>query len=326
MLIIFGFSISDKLIEKKYLASSLLQPNIDSINQSNLERLRINIPQHINLTNFYKTYGQRMLGDENLKIVSREQWGADNQYADPQFIKDFCQKNYCYQERYNPEDTFSEKEYWRSLELSTNYKKNFESYDNFFLQSLKKENNLDYYYLPVEEIVIHHTAGKFTTNFGESKQEIQKIYLMQAVQRKWKDIGYHYLIDGAGRIYEGNLGGKYSIGVHAYGHNRGTVSIALMGDFRPGHDKLTESMKKALIDLIKYLIKEYQLDISQKEFYLRKPDLSGRELSKNIIKGHKELDIKEEPTQCPGIEPNYLRKLIYPSLFEDIVFENIVTP
>jgi len=64
--------------------------------------------------------------------------------TDPQFIEDFCEKNYCYEDRYNPEDTFSEKEYWRSLELSINYKKNFESYDNFFLQSLKKENDFTY--------------------------------------------------------------------------------------------------------------------------------------------------------------------------------------
>ncbi len=318
LLIIFGFFVSNGLIEKKYLTSSLIQPNaeiiIDSFDKSNLEHLNIEIPQHINLTNFYRTYGQRMLGNENIKIISREEWGADNRYSDPQFIEDFCQKNYCYEDRYNPEDTFSEKEYWRSLELLINYNQNFKSYDNFFLQSLKKENGFVYYYLPVEEIVVHHTAGKFTTNFEESKKELRKIHLMTAAQRKWRDIGYHYLIDGNGRIYEGSLGGKYSVGIHAYGHNKGTVSISLMGDFRPDHDKLTKAMEKAFINLVEYLITEYELDINQEEFYLRKPNLSGREMNKNIIKGHMELDIREEPTECPGIDPEYLRGLIYPSL------------
>jgi len=314
LLILFGFFVGDGIIEKKYLTSSLLKPKTDSINQLTLEDLRIDIPSHINLTNFYKTYGQRMLGDNRINIISREEWGADNRYADTQFIENFCQKHYCYEDRYNPEDTFSEKEYWRSLELSINYKKNFESYDNFFIQSLKKDNDFVYHYLPVEAIVIHHTAGKFTTSFEESKKELQKIYLMTAVQRKWRDIGYHYLIDGKGRIYEGSLGGKYSIGIHAYGHNKGTIGIALMGDFRPGHDKLTEEMKKSLINLVKYIIKEYQLDISKKEFYLRKPDLSGREMTKNFIRGHMELDIREEPTECPGVNPEYLRNIIYSSL------------
>jgi len=313
LLIFFGVFINNEMIERKYLTSSLIQqtPKIvsSSFNKSNIE-----IPRHINLTNFYKTFGQRMLGNENIKIISREEWGADNHYADPQFIENFCQKNYCYEDRYNPEDTFSEKEYWRSLELLINYNQNFKSYDDFFLQSLKKENGFVYNYLPVEEIVVHHTAGKFTTDFEESKKELQKIYLMTAVQRRWRDIGYHYLIDGAGRIYEGSLGGKYSVGIHAYGHNKGTVSIAFMGDFRPGHDKLNEEMQKSFINLVKYLISQYELDISKEEFYLRKPDLSGREMSKSIIKGHMELDIREKPTECPGVNPEYLRELIYSSL------------
>jgi len=312
LLILLGVFISKGLIEKK---SFYEEPG-----QAMTSNLQINIPQYISLTNFYKTYGQRMLGNEDIKIISREEWGADNRYADPLFIESFCQKNYCYQEKYNPEDTFSEKEYWRSLELLINYRKNFEIYDNFFLQSIKKENNFVYYYLPVEEIIIHHTAGKFTTDFEESKKELRKIYFMQAVQRKWQDIGYHYLIDGNGRIYEGNLGGKYSIGIHTYGHNKATVSISLMGDFRPNHDELTEPMKKALVNLVKYLIKEYELDISQEKFYLRKSDLSGRERSENIIKGHKELDLREEPTECPGIEPGYLREIIYSSLKTSAVY------
>jgi hypothetical protein len=310
LFVAFGFFINNKVMEKSHLTSSLIQPNTETIIDS------IEIPQHINLTNFYRTYGQRMLGndDAGINIISREEWGADNRYSNPQFIENFCKKNYCYEDRYNPEDTFSEKEYWRSLELLINYNQNFKSYDNLFLQSIKKENGFVYDYLPVEEIVVHHTAGKFTTNFEESKKELRKIYLMTAVQRKWRDIGYHYLIDGAGRIYEGSLGGKYSVGIHAYGHNKGTIGISLMGDFRPGHDKLTKATEEAFINLIKYLIIEYELDINQEEFYLRKPDLSGREMNKNIIKGHMELDIREEPTECPGVDPEYLRELIYPSL------------
>ena len=109
LLILFGFFIGDELIEKKYLTSSLIQSKTDSMVQLNLEDLRIEIPPHINLTNFYKTYGQRMLGNNQINIISREKWGANNRYADPQFIEDFCQKNYCYEDRYNPEDTFQKK-------------------------------------------------------------------------------------------------------------------------------------------------------------------------------------------------------------------------
>ncbi|MFA5360463.1 MAG: peptidoglycan recognition family protein [Candidatus Paceibacterota bacterium] len=319
---VFGLTASLKLKENGFLASSLAQFEPEVIKDSNypnvdIKNLTFDIPQHINLTDFFQTFGQRLQGDEKVTIINREQWGADNQYADLDFINNFCQDNFCYPEEYDAEDSFSQQEYWIAKELGLNYKENFQLIDSFFLQSKEKENNLRYYYLPVEEIIIHHTAGKFTLNYEDSKQELQRIYLMQAVQRKWRDIGYHYLIDGAGRIYEGNLGGKYAIGTHTYGHNNATISIALMGDFRLGHDEFNASMQKALVNLVQYLAKEYQFDFSKKQFYLRKPNLAGREWTENFIKGHQEVDLKKEPTECPGVNPQFLRDLIYPYLFEN---------
>jgi hypothetical protein len=323
-----GFTISLELKANNHLTSSLVQFESEIIKDSScsnvdLDNLSLDISQQINLTNFYKTFGQRLLGNEDIKIISREQWEADNQYADLGYINDFCKNNFCYSEGYNPEDNFSKQEYWSSKELSLNYKQNFQLIDSFFLQSLEKENGFRYHYLPIEEIIIHHTAGNLTFNFEESKEELRRIYLMQAVQRKWQDIGYHYLIDAAGRIYEGNLGGKYTIGIHSYGHNNATISIALMGDFRPEHDKFNSSMQRSLISLIKYLVTEYQFDLSQEEFYLRKPNLAGREWTNTFIKGHEEIDIKEEPTECPGVSPDFLVNLIYPYLFENEILTTL---
>jgi hypothetical protein len=291
--------------------SSVLTASLKPIN----ENIALTIPPHVNLLDFYKTYGQRMLGNSNLKIISREEWGADNRYADPEFAKEICKKIYCYPEEYSPIDNFSQEEYLKAKELSINYKENFQNFDDFFRQKLQKENGVIYEYLPIEELMIHHTAGKFTTSLEESKNELQRIYLLHSVQRKWRDIGYHYLIDGAGRIYEGILGGKYSIGAHTYWHNNGTIGIALMGDFRPGHDTLTEPMKESLIKLIQYIIQEYHWDTTSQTFYLKKPDLSGREWSTLLIKGHQELDIRDIKTECPGIDSEELRQIIYPAIF-----------
>ncbi len=300
------------------LTSSVIQFEPEIITENNIknhQKISFDIPLHINLTNFYKSYGQRLLGNDKIRIISREQWKADNRYADMNFIEKYCEDNFCYSEVYDAEDSFSQQEYWTAKELALNYKQNFKLTDSFFLQSQEKENKLKYHYLPVEEIIIHHTAGSFTLEFEDSKKEIQRIYLIQAVQRKWQDIGYHYLIDGAGRIFEGNLGGKYTIGIHTYGHNNATLSIALMGDFRPGHNEFNNAMQASLINLIQYLTEEYQFDLSKQEFSLRKIDLAGREKTENFIKGHQEVDLKQEPTECPGVDPEYLRNLIYPYLF-----------
>jgi hypothetical protein len=283
--------------------------NDDYFLNKNISSLIPTIPPHVNLSDFYKTYGKRLLGDKNIEIISREEWGVD---------ENICQHEQCSLQEYDVSNTFSDEENQKALLIENNYLKNFKQYDNTFLQTKIQSNNVLYYYLPVEEIIIHHTAGQFTTNYNDSIKELQKIYYLHHVKRGWEDIGYHYLIDGAGRIFEGNRGGKYAVGIHTYYHNNGTLSIALMGDFRPGHDEMSEPMKQSLIKLIQYLIKEYHLDISSNKFYLKKPDLSGREWTPNIIKGHQELDvIRNIPTSCPGIEPQTLRNIIYPYLFQN---------
>lgn len=291
-------------------SSSVLKASLLSFKKNDLT----STPPHVNLFDFYKTYGQRMLGNSDLRIIRREEWGVDD-FQDLT-SQTFCQTQFCVEEDYNPHTSFATTEYLRSRELIINYRNNFKNYDDTFLLSKQQENGLTYYYLPAEEIVIHHTAGAFTDNLLESKKELQRIYKMQAIDRKWRDVAYHFFIDGAGNIFEGTLGGKYSIGAHTYWHNNGTIGIALMGDFRPGHDTFTQPMQESLIKLVKYIIQEYHWDITSPKFYLKKPDLSSREWSTLLIKGHQELDIREKKTECPGINPEELRQLIYPAIFE----------
>lgn len=291
--------------EASLIASYIFEP----------KEIKFDIPGHINLLDFYETYGRRLSGSENIKIISREEWETDNFSKNGNFAKNFCRLNYCREKEYDAEGSFSNNEYLKSRVLMLNYRNNFKHYDNTFLQKLKKENGVIYEYLPVEEFVIHHTAGRFTVLREDSLAELKRIYTIHSLSRKWQDIGYHYLIDGNGRVFEGNLGGKYAIGSHTYGHNRGNVAIALMGDFRPGHNQLNQEMKNSLSKLINYLIKEYKLDISKNYFFLRKPDFNSREKTNLFIKGHNELDIRDKPTACPGIDPEELRKMIYPVIF-----------
>jgi len=313
--VLASFALFFSSLKSNDAISRLSPKNPSSSDKLNQQLSSSQIPLHINLADFYQTYGQKLLGNDDLKIISRDEWGADNNFANPDYINNLCQKITCSLDEYDPENTFSEEEYLKARGLLINYQNNFQNYNNLFLQTQQKENGIDYEYLPVEEIIIHHTAGKFTLDLDESIKEIQRIYLLHAIQRRWRDIGYHFLIDGKGRIFEGNLGGKYSVGAHTYYHNEGSIGIALMGDFRKGHNVLTKEMKDSLIKLILYLKKEYKWDFSNKEFYLKKKDLSGREWSDKFIKGHKELDIHLIPTACPGIEPQKLREMIYPYLF-----------
>jgi hypothetical protein len=70
-------------------------------------------------------------------------------------------------------------------------------------------------------LVVHHSASVL-----DGPRAIQKLHMEK---RGYADIGYHYLIDAEGRLYEGRLVGVR--GAHTGGFNTGTVGVCLLGNF-----------------------------------------------------------------------------------------------
>ena len=66
----------------------------------------------------------------------------------------------------------------------------------------------------------------------------------------WNDIGYNFLVDRFGTVYEGRGGGidQNVIGAHAQGFNSGTVGVALVGNFIAATP--TEAQQDALVRLL----------------------------------------------------------------------------
>lgn len=71
-------------------------------------------------------------------------------------------------------------------------------------------------------VVVHHSAMALS----EGPRDIQYVHVHR---RGFLDIGYHFVIDGRGRIYEGRSLTVH--GAHVSGHNAGTLGIALMGNY-----------------------------------------------------------------------------------------------
>lgn len=113
----------------------------------------------------------------------------------------------------------------------------------------------DYY--PVSRIVVHDTGCNVTRpgcndDSIDSATLIQNIFRFHAVTRGWGDIGYHYIIDRKGEIWEGRYGGNGVRGAHVYNSatcqnfNVGTVGISVLGNYydTPMPPAAMESLKK----------------------------------------------------------------------------------
>lgn len=125
-------------------------------------------------------------------------------------------------------------------------------------------------------ITLHHTDGPQTFTLAESEQELRFIQDFHMNGRGWDDIAYHFLIDGAGHIWEGRPVG--ALGAHTLHNNVGNIGISLMATHQaPQSNPVTKAEEDALVSLGRYLVAHYNIN----------PD---------TLKGHR--DYKE--TDCPG--------------------------
>src|SRR5690606_6278886 len=68
-------------------------------------------------------------------------------------------------------------------------------------------------YATVGHAIVHHAA----VNYGsDGHNAVRSIYCYHAITQGWGDIGYIYVVDTTGRIFEGRVGGANVIGGHAY--------------------------------------------------------------------------------------------------------------
>jgi hypothetical protein len=138
----------------------------------------------------------------------------------------------------------------------------------------------------IKLIAVHHTAMQVTGDNRSGAERVRALYAYHAVNRGWGDIGYNYLIDEDGKIYEGKAGGKYIVAGHAYCNNIDTLGIALLGNFEV--EQPTQKQLKALQWLLADLGEEYDIDMTK--------DVTFHGKQMPPVVGHRDL----LSTDCPG--------------------------
>lgn len=85
----------------------------------------------------------------------------------------------------------------------------------------------------VKFAVVHHTAGGNSYSPSQSAQLVRGIYAYHTQANGWCDVGYNFLVDRYGQVFEGRYGGidRPVIGAHAQGFNTGSTGIAVLGNF-----------------------------------------------------------------------------------------------
>ena len=100
----------------------------------------------------------------------------------------------------------------------------------------------------ITKVVVHHSASPRDTT---SRERIRGWH----IDRGWNDIGYHWIIEGEGKVSKGREENK--IGAHAKGHNRGTIGICVTGNFEHEHPS---PIQWALLKcIVQYLLFKYKL-------------------------------------------------------------------
>ena len=147
-------------------------------------------------------------------------------------------------------------------------------------------------YRTVTAIIIHHTA---TSNWATDwAREVRAIWTYHTYYVDngdgtfgWGDIGYNYLIDPNGVIYEGRAGGDDVVGAHAGKYNWGSMGVAFIGTHT--YYAPSKAAQNSMINLLSW--KAYQRGID--------PMVMSRYFVDKYlptIMGHRDAI----STECPG--------------------------
>jgi N-acetylmuramoyl-L-alanine amidase len=147
--------------------------------------------------------------------------------------------------------------------------------------------------------VVHHTVGTNSYSRAQSASIVRGIERYHVLANGWDDIGYNFLIDKYGQIFEGRWGGvdRNVVGAHAQGFNQGSVGVALMGTY--DSTSITPAARAALIRLL-----AWRLDVAHVDplstFSWRSTGNpkypAGRMVTLRTISGHRDTGY----TSCPG--------------------------
>ena len=169
-------------------------------------------------------------------------------------------------------------------------------------------------YDDASHMIVHHTVSSNTSsNWAATVRAIWAFHTYPASDsctscRGWGDIGYNYLIDQNGLIYEGHMNQDYLnldvVGTHASGANTGSMGVSLIGTFTavdyPGLPGIAPptAMRNSLVELLSWKADQRNINVYESDATM--PYVEG---GRPNLMGHRDV---YGTTECPGDQAHQL--------------------
>jgi N-acetylmuramoyl-L-alanine amidase len=151
----------------------------------------------------------------------------------------------------------------------------------------------------VQFAIVHHTAGTNSYTRSQSAAIVRGIEIYHVEGNGWNDIGYNFLVDKYGQVFEGRFGGvdKNVIGAHAEGFNTGSVGVALLGTYNSAAPPVVA--RNALANLLAWRLDLAHVDPRSTLTWVSGGNprfAAGVPVLLRAVSGHRDTGF----TSCPG--------------------------
>ncbi|TQK52325.1 FG-GAP repeat protein [Streptomyces sp. SLBN-118] len=160
----------------------------------------------------------------------------------------------------------------------------------------------------IQAVFIHHTVGSNNYSCAESAALVRGIMTYHIQSEGWNDLGYNFLVDKCGQIFEGRGGGidLPVKGAHTYGFNSYSTAISFLGDFegdpatgKPA-GKPTKAALQAAARVAAWKLGQYGGDPQGTVTLTAQGNTGkyteGQQATMKVISGHRDA----YATACPG--------------------------
>ena len=150
------------------------------------------------------------------------------------------------------------------------------------------------------QVHVHHTVSANSYSRAQVPGMIRGMYRYHTANLGWSDIGYNFLVDRFGRLFEGRAGGPAKLvkGAHTLGFNTTSTGISAIGNFETTQP--TSAMLNAIASLAAWKLSLYGRNPTGRTSVRSEGSDRfgpGRVVSLPVIDGHRDTN----QTACPGI-------------------------